>query len=263
MAINIKDTVDIVKSPEGCFKKNLIDGYGLSKVEADVLWDYVIKFVKEHYQDSRFDNQIIFYAVAADEPAGKPVKDCKLIPVKLTLYSCSGKKIKQRFGVYSLREHLAVKLSKEAYKQGALLSQSDLADILIVDKSTIKRIVRKLKKSGSSIATRGEIRDIGPGASHKARIIELLLKRYQPTDVSIKTGHSLSSITRYFENFNKVSYLYSSGYIPNEIRHLTAISEKVVKEYIEIYVKYSTLDDYKDKLEEIKSYILAKKGALL
>ena len=60
MAINIKDTVDIVKSPEGCFKKNVIDGYGLSKVEADVLWDYVIKFVKEHYQDSRFDNQIIF-----------------------------------------------------------------------------------------------------------------------------------------------------------------------------------------------------------
>ena len=60
MAINIKDTVDIVKSPEGCFKKNVIDGYGLSKVEADVLWDYVIKFVKEPYQDSRFDNQIIF-----------------------------------------------------------------------------------------------------------------------------------------------------------------------------------------------------------
>ena len=66
MAINIKDNVDIVKSPEGCFKKNVIDGYGLSKVEVDVLWDYVIKFVKEHYQDSRFDNQIIFYAVSAN-----------------------------------------------------------------------------------------------------------------------------------------------------------------------------------------------------
>ena len=50
MAINIKDNVGIVKSPEGCFKKNVIDRYGLSKVEADVLWDYVIKFVKkEHY----------------------------------------------------------------------------------------------------------------------------------------------------------------------------------------------------------------------
>jgi len=199
--MNSNDTIDIVKSPEGCFKQNVIDGYGLSKVEADVLWDYVLKFVKEHYQDSRFDNQIIFYAVSADEPAGKPVKDCKLIPVRLTLYSHSDKKIKQRFGVYNLREHLSVRVARETYSQGALLSQTDLADILIIDKSTIKRIVRKLKRSGASITTRGEIKDIGPGASHKARIIELLLKRYQPTEVSIKIGHSLSSITRYFENF--------------------------------------------------------------
>jgi len=263
MRININNNTDIVKSPEGCFKQNVIDGYGLSKVEADVLWDYVINFVKEHYQDSRFDNQIIFYAVSADEPAGKPVKDCKLIPVRLTLYGYSDKKIKQRFGISSLRQHLAVRLSKEAYAQGALLSQGDLADILIVDKSTIKRMVRKLKKNGTSIATRGEIRDIGPGSSHKARIIELLLKRYQPTEVSIKTGHSLSSITRYFENFNKVSYLYDDGYSITEIRHLTAISEKVVREYIQIYSKYRHLDDYRGRLEEIKGYISSKKGALL
>jgi len=63
MTMNINDNTDIVKSPEGCFKQNVIDGYGLSKVEADVLWDYVLKFVKEHYQDSRFDNQIIFYVL--------------------------------------------------------------------------------------------------------------------------------------------------------------------------------------------------------
>jgi len=246
--MNINDNTDMVKSPEGCFKQNVIDGYGLSKVEADVLWDYVLKFVKEHYQDSRFDNQIIFYAVSADEPAGKPVKDCKLIPVRLTLYSYSDKKIKQRFGIYNLREHLSVRLAREAYSQGALLSQTDLADILIIDKSTIKRIVRKLKRSGASIATRGEIKDIGPGASHKARIIELLLKRYQPTEVSIKTGHSLSSITRYFENFNKVSYLYDKDYSMIQIRHLTGISEKVVQEYVQIYSRYKALDDYQGGL---------------
>lgn len=261
--MNINDNTDIVKSPEGYFKQNVIDRYGLSKVEADVLWDYVLKFVKEHYQDSRFDNQIIFYAVSADEPAGKPVKDCKLIPVRLTLYSYSDKKIKQRFGIYNLREHLSVRLSREAYSQGALLSQTDLADILIVDKSTIKRIVRKLKRSGASITTRGEIKDIGPGASHKARIIELLLKRYQPTEVSIKTGHSLSSITRYFENFNKVSYLYDKGYSIIQIRHLTGISEKVAQEYVQIYSRYKGLDDYQDGLEEIRGYISNKKGALL
>lgn len=262
MRININNA-EITKSPEGCFKQNVIDGYGLSKVEADVLWKYVINFVKEHYQDSRFDNQIIFYAVSADEPAGKPIKDCKLIPVRLTLYGYSDKKIRQKFGISSLRQHLAVRLSKEAYLQGALLSQSDLADILIVDKSTIKRIVAKLKKSGVPIATRGQIRDIGPGSSHKARIIELLLKRYQPTEISVKTGHSLSSITRYFENFIKVSYLYDDGYSTVQIRHLTGVSQKVAREYINIYSKYRLLDDYKDRLEEIKGYISNKKGALL
>jgi len=46
MTMNINDNTDIVKASEGCFKQNVIDGYGLSKVEADVLWDYVLKFVK-------------------------------------------------------------------------------------------------------------------------------------------------------------------------------------------------------------------------
>ncbi len=45
--MNIDDNTDIVKSPESCFKQNVIDGYGLSKVEADVLCDYVLKFTKK------------------------------------------------------------------------------------------------------------------------------------------------------------------------------------------------------------------------
>ncbi|HBY56692.1 MAG TPA: hypothetical protein DEG96_02335 [Candidatus Atribacteria bacterium] len=89
---------NLVKSPEGCFKQNVIDGYGLSKVEADVLWDYVNNFVKEHYLACRFDKQIIFYAVSTDEPAGKPIKDCRLIPVKLTLYRHTDRKIKAKLG---------------------------------------------------------------------------------------------------------------------------------------------------------------------
>lgn len=98
--------------------------------------------------------------------------------MRLTLYSYSDKKIKQRFGIYKLREHLAVRFLREVYSQGALISQTDLADILIVDKSTIKGIVRKLKRNGASIATRCEIKDIGLGVPHKAGIVKLFLKRY-------------------------------------------------------------------------------------
>lgn len=261
MTINICNS--IVKSPEGCFKQDVVDGYGLSRVEADVLWDYVANFVKEHYLACRFDNQIIFYAVSLEEPAGKPVKDCKLIPVNLTLYSHRDWKIKAKLGIPALREYLAARLSKEAYNQGGLLSQTDLADILIVDKSTVKRIVKRIKARGGSIPTRGEIKDIGPGISHKARIIELLLKRYQPIEVALKTKHSITSITRYFENFIKVSYLYDEGFSIVKIRHLTGTSEKVVGEYIKIYARYKENSDYRERLEEIKGYISTKKGGLV
>ncbi len=178
------------------------------------------------------------------------------------MYSHRDRKIKAKFGIPALREYLAVRLSKEAYGQGGLLSQADLADILIVDKSTVKRIVKRIEVRGGSIPTRGEVKDIGPGISHKARIIELLLKRYQPTDVALKTKHSITSITRYFENFIKVSYLYDEGFSIVKIRHLIGISEKVAGEYIQIYTKYKENSNCRERLEEIKGYRSSKKGGL-
>jgi hypothetical protein len=240
MTINIYN--HLVKSPEGCFKRDIIDGYGLSRVEADVLWNYVNDFVKEHYLACRFDNQIIFYAVSVEEPAGKPIKDCRLIPVNLTLYSHTDQKIKAKLGISALRESLATRLSEEAHHQGGLLSQADLAEILIVDKSTVKRIVKRIKTKGGSIPTRGEIKDIGPGISHKA---------------------SLSSITRYFENFIKVVYLHDEGFSLVKIRHLTGTSEKVVGEYLKIYTRCKGSEDYTERLEEIKGYLSSKKRGLL
>jgi len=166
MTISISN--HLLKSPEGCFKRDIIDGYGLSRVEVQVLWDYVNHFVKEHYLADRFDNQIIFYAVSTEEPAGKPIKDCQLIPVNRTLYRHADLETKAKQGIPALRESLVIRLSKEAHQQGGLLSQTDLAQILMVDLSTIKRIMKRIKTKGGTIPTRGEIKDIGPGLSHKA-----------------------------------------------------------------------------------------------
>jgi hypothetical protein len=260
MTISISN--HLLKSPEGCFKRDIIDDYGLSKVEAQVLWVYVNHFVKEHYLANRFDNQIIFYAVSIAEPAGKPIKDCQLVPVHLTLYCHQDLEIKVKQGIPALRESLVLRLAQEAHQQGGLLSQNDLAQILMVDLSTIKRIIKRIKQQGVPIPTRGEIKDIGPGLSHKARIIELLLKRYQPTEVALKTKHTLSSIHRYFDSFLKVSYLSDEGFSTVTMRHLTGISEKVIGEYLSLYSHYQKKSDYQEKLKEIKGYLSAKKGGL-
>ncbi len=79
----------------------------------------------------------------------------------------------------------------------------------------------------------------------------------------LKTKHSLSSITRYFENFIKVVYLHDEGFSIVKIRHLTGTSEKVVGEYLTLYARYKKNEDYSERLEEIKGYLSSKKRGLL
>lgn len=74
----------LLKSPEGCFKRDTINIYSLLKVEAQVLWIYANNFVKEHYLANRFDNQIILYVVFKVESAGKSIKEYQFVPVHLT-----------------------------------------------------------------------------------------------------------------------------------------------------------------------------------
>ena len=45
--------------------------------------------------------------------------------------------------------------------------------------------------------TRGQIRDIGPGVSHKARVVQLYLWGLQFTEIERRTRHSEDSIRRY------------------------------------------------------------------
>ena len=254
------DKENICKSPEGMLKQELVSYYGMSSAEADILWERIYTFVKEHYQNCRFDNQIIRYTVSADEPAGKPIKYCKLVPVKITVLKPSDKKIRTRSGTSHLREVLIARFSNEAYSQGGLLSQEDLAEILFVDTRTIKRAVARLKSKGIEVPTRGQIKDIGPGLSHKAKIVELALKGYTATEIAFKTRHSLTSIARYIDNFIKVVYLLEKSFPLIKIARITKISEKVAAEYRDLYARYIKDLSLKERIGELQGYISTKKG---
>ena len=254
------EKTNISKSPEGMLKAELVSYYGMSGAESDILWERIENFVKEHFENCIFDNQMVRYAVSSDEPAGKPIKYCKLAPVKLTLFKPSDKKIRETKGPGRLREMLALRFANEAYDQGGLLSQEDLAEILFVNTRTVKRIIQRLKAKGVDAPTRGLVKDIGPSLSHKAKIVELALKRYSSTEIAFKTRHSLSSIARYIENFIKVVYLFEKDFPPVKISRITKISEKVAAEYRSLYEKYIKDDCLKERLEELSGYIGTKKG---
>lgn len=205
----------------------------------------------------RKEGQVIFHAISKDVPPGVPVKEMHLIPVRLTLYEpddCSA--LTQQ----ELLARRIIRISGEAFNQGALLTQADIAILLGESIKTIARHITELEKNGKIIPTRGKWRDIGPGVSHKKQILEFYLRGDEYTDIKRKTKHTGEAIMRYVKDFSRVLILTEEGYNQTELRVITGLSEKTINEYKELIEKYST-EDYQERLEQIRA-IFRKKTIL-
>ena len=63
----------------------LLEEYELSPIEAKALVKRVEQFKEEQQSRARDNGQIVKQVVAFGEPAGKGIRDCKLVPVNLTM----------------------------------------------------------------------------------------------------------------------------------------------------------------------------------
>lgn len=147
------------------------------------------------------------------------------------------------YGLAGLRRHRLERITRETYDQGALLSYEDLAMILTTSPSTVKRDVYYLKQQGKFIITRGAKLDMGPGVSHKTTIIDLYFKGYTFTDIEMKTNHSEMSVKRYLADFIQVATLYQQKFSLNQIRLISQKSDRLVREYCQLYDLYSKQDN--------------------
>lgn len=124
---------------------------------------------------------------------------------------------------------------EETLDQGGILTQEDLSHILKVDVRTIKRDVARLRRAGYLVHTRGQIKGIGRGKSHKVAIAQLYLQRYTYTEISRRTRHSPFAIKRYLTTFSRVINLKRKGVGPEEIAFLLGISSHLTEEYLKLY----------------------------
>lgn len=248
-----------VKSPEQLLYREFREDYGLNKIDSKVLVQRVLRFQEENLNSQRAKNQIVRQVIAIGEPAGKKISECRLIEINLTINDPEDLSIIQKEGLLKSRQARLHRICWEAYQQGGTLSQEDLADILALNISTIKRMIKKLKEKGLYVPTRGSIEDIGPGITHKSRIIELLLKDYTYSQIQVYSGHCAQSIEHYERDFSRVVYFYTAGKSVRDIRVLTNQSEKVIKEYIDLYESYLKKPEYKEPLrrmlERFSSYL--------
>jgi hypothetical protein len=214
--------------------------------------------------------QIRQVIAAAGAPHGCPLRQTAMVEVTWTFDA--GEEdldVLRRHGSTALRRVRILRLIDEALDQGGEPTQEDLAKVLGVAARTVRSDIAALKAEGHLVATRGKLRGVGRGQSHKVLIVELYLKRYTYTEIMRRTRHSAYAIKRYIQTFARVVMLERKGLNVGEIAYAVSISERLTQEYLDLYQRYDT-PEYQDRLAEMvqmvsssaqKSTIGPKKGA--
>lgn len=199
----------------------------------------VVDLVNKCYKDPwKLDvGQILWYGVKVSEKPnyGKNSKNTPLTPIILTLVSKEDLEMKNAgYSDREIREMKVVRLFKEAYGQGALLTHSDVAFLLHVSTGTVSKQVKEyMERTAEVLPTRGIIHDIGRAMTHKKIILELYKKGYQTPDIARMTNHTEKACDRYIKAYKKVEML-SKTMNSEEIAQILGMGKSLVEEYIRI-----------------------------
>ena len=246
-----------VKTLDQVFIMRAKEGLGCSQFEAQALTDLVkeVYFPWLSQPEAIQAGQLALTAVSADEPGHKPLSQCKMVPLVLTLYA--GKEDHEYRlshkpnGTAALRQRQIVRMAHEALDQGALLTAEDFAfRIFNCGLRTISRDLQMLATQGIVVPLRSQQKDVGRALSHRVQVVELYLKRYTFTQIRQRMRHSLQAIANYVITFALIVAHTRDGHSVDEIAFLMQISPALVHQYQALYKQYNT-PEYQERINEI------------
>jgi Protein of unknown function (DUF1670) len=244
-----------IKTLSQQMKNIAVRGTGISPWEAQVLIDTIedVYFNDPELRQSRH-GQLKYSCVSAVEPAGKPISDCQMLSVTLTVFDAEDDRelsYKEKDASVEKRQRRLLRISEEAREQDGLLSQEDLAKVLMCDVRTIRRDIAELRKSEIVVPTRGTLKDIAPGVSHRAITIRLWLEGKEPSEIALGIKHSLKAVENYLEKFKRVAYLRRRSFTEFEISRTIGISVSATKTFLDIYAEFKNKAFFKSRMSEI------------
>ena len=143
--------------------------------------EMILEVVNNHMQPRNHvqHGQIVWTAVSKDNPPGMSKKMADTDMVTVVLDASMAEDINSRIERVSptqRRLHKSIRMCRQAYEQGGLLTTYDLAEILCSHDSLISQSLAKYERDTNTLIPRREtIHDAGNSISHK-RII--CYKRY-------------------------------------------------------------------------------------
>ncbi len=201
----------------------------------------ILEVISKHLRSREHltHGQTLWMAVSVNNPPAnrQRIADTELIPVLLDL--CTAEDVQLRIDRLPVPQRLlrkVLRLCQQAYDQGGLLSNCDLAELLNTEDSRIAQVLVEHERiTGTLVPRRATIHDVGSGLTHK-RII--CWKRYaegkEPHIVARETYHSLEAVDRYLGQYDRVRHCRLQGLTPEQTAHTLACSVGLVKEYLAI-----------------------------
>jgi hypothetical protein len=203
--------------------------------------EMILEVVNQHVRPlaSVKHGQVVWMAVSRNDPPahGKCITHTDLIPVVLNLstsedidailaHQASGQRLLGK----------ALRLCQEAYAQGALLSNCDLAELLNRSESQIANLlVAYERKQRQVVPRRATLHDVGTGLTHKGIIC---WKRYaegkSQDQIARETHHSLWAVDNYLGKFDRVRLCRQQEMKPGEIAFALNCSLALVNQYLAI-----------------------------
>jgi DNA-binding transcriptional regulator YiaG len=222
------------KSPEEAIIDQICRDFNLAPFMARTYFEQMQRYFERYLSLEQDVGQMTFLAVSASNPPGRAVADCERLAITLTIDQADDL-VALGQGIAALRWSKIPRLTREAQDQGALLSQEDLARLLCTSRSTIKRDIAHLRAAGTDVPTRGQVKDIGRGVSHKTHIVGDWLAGYTFSQIKSRRWHTVASIARYCQAFQRVVHLHVHGLDIAAIRRGTGLSERLISEYLALY----------------------------
>ena len=221
-------------------------GYDKGEITAKAIINDIINLIDDYFLVSTLDDdqhhihsgQLVYMAVPVDERPQKykAIAQTRLKPVVLSYVTDSDiEHIAHGFDSKSLRKKRLFRWVHEAFDQGALLTQLDLAMLLGVCEAVISQYVNEIQQEGKLLPTRGNIHDMSGAITHKREIITLYLEGYFTPEIALKTNHSNEAVDRYIRDYHRVQILWEHGITTlDKISQLSRLSKKVIQQYIDL-----------------------------
>jgi len=247
-----------LRSSQETFANVISEGTSCSKFEAEVISNKALEIFNlgPYGDDSSFlPGQMSWRAIDATEPPGKPLRDCKYHTIRLTVHTLEeDQEVLRSYGRSAKRGQQISRMCEEAFTQGALLTQEDLATLLDCDVRTIRNDQKNYQaKYGILLATRGNKCDIGPGITHREKTIRLFLDGQEVIAIARQLQHSLKAVERYINSYCRIVYCQRQLHDTLKTAMVVGVSISLVNKCLEIHKSHCLNPDYCERLKSIEA----------